>query len=157
MFFGNTRICPIVSCCILVTVNRIQIVILLISFKFQMLPGQYLSTTLFTGDMFWSTQKQNIGFLWVKRAIPPSLGLCSNLRQLFSKLISKCNYVTCLFLSSCTFITVITARKRSLGQGYIFTSVCHPVHRGACLRHTCPPGTHNPRHPLLLCLSHFFS
>ena len=28
---------------------------------------------------------------------------------------------------------VITARKRSLGQGNIFTPVCHSVHRGACI------------------------
>ena len=29
--------------------------------------------------------------------------------------------------------TVITARKRSLGQGNIFTHVCHSVHRGVCM------------------------
>ena len=28
---------------------------------------------------------------------------------------------------------IITARKRSLGQGNIFTPVCHSVHRGACV------------------------
>ena len=28
---------------------------------------------------------------------------------------------------------IITARKRSLGQGNIFTPVCHSVHRGACM------------------------
>ena len=28
---------------------------------------------------------------------------------------------------------LITARKRSLGQGNIFTPVCHSVHRGACV------------------------
>ena len=28
---------------------------------------------------------------------------------------------------------VVTARKRSLGQGNIFTPVCHSVHRGACV------------------------
>ena len=28
---------------------------------------------------------------------------------------------------------LITARKRSLGQGNIFTPVCHSVHRGGCL------------------------
>ena len=28
---------------------------------------------------------------------------------------------------------VITSRKRSLGQGNIFTPVCHSVHRGACM------------------------
>ena len=28
---------------------------------------------------------------------------------------------------------IFTARKRSLGQGNIFTPVCHSVHRGACV------------------------
>ena len=28
---------------------------------------------------------------------------------------------------------MFTARKRSLGQGNIFTPVCHSVHRGACV------------------------
>ena len=31
---------------------------------------------------------------------------------------------------SCLLKQFITARKRSLGQGHIFTSVCHSVHRG---------------------------
>ena len=53
---------------------------------------------------------------------------------------------------------IFTARKRSLGQGNIFTSVCHSVHRGggvcathapspqACTpkAHMPPPGTHVP-------------
>ena len=30
-------------------------------------------------------------------------------------------------------INVITARKRSLGQGNIFTPVCHSVQRGSCV------------------------
>ena len=30
-------------------------------------------------------------------------------------------------------VPIITARKRSLGQGNIFTPVCHSVHRGACV------------------------
>ena len=30
----------------------------------------------------------------------------------------------------CHFIMIITARKRSLGQGNIFAPVCHSVHRG---------------------------
>ena len=29
--------------------------------------------------------------------------------------------------------SVITARKRSLGQGNIFTPVCHSVHKGMCM------------------------
>ena len=32
-------------------------------------------------------------------------------------------------------VGVITARKRSLGQGNIFAPVCHSVHRGGCLPH----------------------
>ena len=31
------------------------------------------------------------------------------------------------------FCIIFTARKRSLGQGNIFTPVCHSVHRGACV------------------------
>ena len=30
-------------------------------------------------------------------------------------------------------LLIITARKRSLGQGYIFTGICHSVNRGVCL------------------------
>ena len=71
----------------------------------------------------------------------------------------------CLILSSYEFslscLNVITARKRSFGQGNIFTPVCHSVHRvhdrgGACMRgegrvwlggcawwgHACPGGVH---------------
>ena len=29
--------------------------------------------------------------------------------------------------------SIVTARKRSLGQGNIFIPVCHSVHRGACV------------------------
>ena len=36
-----------------------------------------------------------------------------------------------LFIKPATHVcTIITARKRSLGQGNIFTPVCHSVHRG---------------------------
>ena len=35
---------------------------------------------------------------------------------------------------------VITARKRSLGQGNMFTPVCHSVHRGG-VHDQVPPGT----------------
>ena len=40
----------------------------------------------------------------------------------------------------------ITVRKRSLGQGNIFTPVCHSVHRGVCLS-ACwdAPGTMHPQ------------
>ena len=42
---------------------------------------------------------------------------------------------------------VITARKRSLGQGYIFTGVCHSVNRGGlpqCMLGYPPPSRHPP-------------
>ena len=32
---------------------------------------------------------------------------------------------------------VVTTHKRSLGQGNIFTPVCHSVHRGGLLRGVC--------------------
>ena len=31
------------------------------------------------------------------------------------------------------FVRIFTARKQSLGQGNIFTPVCHSVHRGTCV------------------------
>ena len=42
---------------------------------------------------------------------------------------------------------LVTARKRSLGQGNIFTPVCHSVHRGVCLSacwDTTPPRSRHP-------------
>ena len=36
------------------------------------------------------------------------------------------------------FVYIFTARKRSFGQGNIFTPVCHSVHRGGM--HGCPGG-----------------
>ena len=33
---------------------------------------------------------------------------------------------------------IFTARKRSLGQGNVFTPVCHSVHRGSLCRGLCP-------------------
>ena len=39
----------------------------------------------------------------------------------------------------------VTARKRSLGQGYIFTPVCHSVHRGGLPQ--CMLGYHTPLGP----------
>ena len=44
-----------------------------------------------------------------------------------------------------TNCTLFTARKRSLGQGYIFTPVCHSVHRGEDLTRS-PPGTRDTPH-----------
>ena len=45
---------------------------------------------------------------------------------------------------------VITARKRSLGQGNIFTPVCHSVHRGGVCLSACWDTTHWTMHPLPL-------
>ena len=44
-------------------------------------------------------------------------------------------------------VLIITARKRSLGQGNIFASVCHSVHRGVCFSaclDTPPPVVDTP-------------
>ena len=41
---------------------------------------------------------------------------------------------------------LVTAHKRSLGQGYIFAPVCHSVHRGGGLPH-CMPGYLPPSRP----------
>ena len=57
-----------------------------------------------------------------------------------------CNLCVCFSLKS---IHDFTARKRSLGQGNVFTPVCHSVHRGcipACNGRGCtPPGQTPPR------------
>ena len=50
---------------------------------------------------------------------------------------------------------MITARKRSLGQGDIFTPVCHSVHRGDDgilpeTMHTTPAQEHVPPHPRIM-------
>ena len=37
-------------------------------------------------------------------------------------------------------VSIITAPKRSLGQGNVFTSVCHSVHRGSASRGGLHPG-----------------
>ena len=42
-----------------------------------------------------------------------------------------------------SFVSLITARKRSLGQGNIFAPVCHSVHRGEYLGRY-PPGQVHP-------------
>ena len=43
-------------------------------------------------------------------------------------------------------VTVITVRKRSLGQGNIFAPVCHSVHGGSTWAGT-PPGRYSPLPP----------
>ena len=50
-------------------------------------------------------------------------------RRCISDIFPSCHQ-NCDSLLSFSFIT---ARKRSLGQGNIFTPVCHSVHRGACV------------------------
>ena len=44
-------------------------------------------------------------------------------------------------------IQIVTARKRSLGQGNIFVPVCHSVHRGVCFSAYPPPQRRTPPHP----------
>ena len=50
----------------------------------------------------------------------------------------------CTLLSPVRTLTIITARKRSLGQGNIFTPVCHSVHGGEYLTRYPLPGTRCP-------------
>ena len=45
-------------------------------------------------------------------------------------------------------ISIVKARKRSLGQGNVFTPVCHSVH-GGCILPTSRADTHPDRHPSL--------
>ena len=49
---------------------------------------------------------------------------CLEVRKPNLTIVLKSDQLTCY---------LITARKRSLGQGNIFTPVCHSVHRGACV------------------------
>ena len=44
-------------------------------------------------------------------------------------------------------IQIVTARKRSLGQGNIFVPVCHSVHRGVCFSAYPPPREEHPHTP----------
>ena len=60
-------------------------------------------------------------------------------------------HCSCAFTLSCPTshlvnfsLSIITAGKRSLGQGNMFTSVCHSVHRGGW-------GVRAPWHPPLTC------
>ena len=54
-----------------------------------------------------------------------------------------CNFITSKYIGDIYLWFIFTARKRSLGQGNIFTPVCHSVHGGEYLtRYTTPrPGT----------------
>ena len=65
----------------------------------------------------------------------------------------NCHVATDLQREHVSFI-FITARKRSLGQGNIFTPVCHSVHGGSASVHAgippprpCPPGIMHPPGP----------
>ena len=44
----------------------------------------------------------------------------------------------------CVFNTIFTTRKQSLGQGNIFTPVCHSVHRGEVLDQVSPRTRYTP-------------
>ena len=56
-------------------------------------------------------------------------------KMMSSNVAQWCHYIaTSQQCGEIVFHAVIfTARKRSLGQGNIFTPVCHSVHRGACM------------------------
>ena len=57
----------------------------------------------------------------------------------------KCQHCQYLAILCFNFNWLITARKRSLGQGKIFTPVCHSVHRGGgCLSACWDTTTRNP-------------
>ena len=62
-----------------------------------------------------------------------------------------------IYINTYSPVNVITTRKRSLGQGNVFTHVYHSIHRGAGCIPTCTwvgvwPGgegdVHPPAHPL---------
>ena len=57
-----------------------------------------------------------------------------------NKGIYSCERNTCINISH----KLITARKRSLGQGNIFTPVCHSVQSGGVLRGVCSRGVPGP-------------
>ena len=66
--------------------------------------------------------------------------------KMYTKLGLDWSFYRQSFTSADEFSTVITARKRSLGQGNIFTPVCHSVHRAVGLPqwmmgYTLGPGT----------------
>ena len=48
-------------------------------------------------------------------------------------------------MTQINYIIIFTTRKRSLGQGYVFTRVCHSVYkRGVSVRETPPPDRDPP-------------
>ena len=53
--------------------------------------------------------------------IPPVLTSCGGHRS---------GMLSCLLLRTITVNDIFTARKRSLGQGNVFTPVCYSVHKG---------------------------
>ena len=69
-----------------------------------------------------------------------SLFLCTFLKE-HGLLIEKKSDLNELLMEVCNLncSVLVTARKRSLGQGNIFTPVCHSVHRGGVRGH---PGGH---------------
>ena len=61
------------------------------------------------------------------------------------------NRIFCGRGKNCNWKDIVTARKRSLGGGNVFTPVCDSVHNGRCLLHCwdTPPWADTPlvRHP----------
>ena len=67
--------------------------------------------------------------VWTLRALRYPVYLMARNQYFFTGLLEQVYLCTICLLAS----NVITARKRSLGQGYIFTGICHSVNRGVCL------------------------
>ena len=82
--------------------------------------------------------------VWTLKALRYPVYLMARNQYFFTGLLEQVYLCTICLLAS----NVITARKRSLGQGYIFTGICHSVNRGVCLSacwDTPPlPGRHPP-------------
>ena len=83
----------------------------------------------------FSRVNSSFGFAFISRTFDLKMRNPSNtfVRENLLKAVTLSNtsYVVLLFKTNqvCALV-VITARKRSLGQGNIFTPVCHSVHRG---------------------------
>ena len=67
--------------------------------------------------------------VWTLKALRYPVYLMARNQYFFTGLLEQVYLCTICLLAS----NVITARKRSLGQGYIFTGICHSVNRGVCL------------------------
>ena len=67
--------------------------------------------------------------VWTLKALRYPVYLMARNQYFFTGLLEQVYLCTICLLAS----NVITACKRSLGQGYIFTGICHSVNRGVCL------------------------